>query len=406
MGSKRVAVSPGACLRGMTRARSLRAAAVAVLVAAPLGVLAAAPVDELKELRGRIDRLQKELGETQASRIRAVDALRESERAISEANRRLFELAREQSRARESLEQINAERQRLTADVAQQQDALGDALYRQYLQGQPAPLAVLLAEQDPNQLSRRMHYLTYIYRERAAQIAQLREDIARLEALSQETESRTQVLEDLKAEQQSQRRRLQQEKAERREVLAKMSQAIQLQRREIGNLRRDQEQLRKLVERLEREAAERRAAQQKKKDVREEAADNSAFGRLKGRLRLPVRGELTHRFGTPRQETGLTWNGLFIAARSGSEVSAIAPGRVVFADWLRGFGNLLILDHGEGYMSLYGNNETLLRRVGDEVEGGTTVAAVGASGVNPETGLYFEIRFRGRPVDPLSWVKR
>ena len=406
MGSKRVAVSPGACLRGMTRARSLGAAAVAVLVAAPLGVLAAAPVDELKELRGRIDRLQKELGETQASRIRAVDALRESERAISEANRRLFELAREQSRARESLEQINAERQRLTADVAQQQDALGDALYRQYLQGQPAPLAVLLAEQDPNQLSRRMHYLTYIYRERAAQIAQLREDIARLEALSQETESRTQVLEDLKAEQQSQRRRLQQEKAERREVLAKMSQAIQLQRREIGNLRRDQEQLRKLVERLEREAAERRAAQQKKKDVREEAADNSAFGRLKGRLRLPVRGELTHRFGTPRQETGLTWNGLFIAARSGSEVSAIAPGRVVFADWLRGFGNLLILDHGEGYMSLYGNNETLLRRVGDEVEGGTTVAAVGASGGNPETGLYFEIRFRGRPVDPLSWVKR
>jgi septal ring factor EnvC (AmiA/AmiB activator) len=251
-----------------------------------------------------------------------------------------------------------------------------------------------------------MHYLTYIYRSRAEQIERLREDIARLEALSQETESKNQVLEELKAEQQAQHRRLQREKAERREVLAKMSQAIQRQRREIGNLRRDQEQLRKLVERLEREAAERRAAL-KKKDTREEAgSDSTAFGRLKGRLRLPVRGELTHRFGTPRQETGLTWNGLFISARAGSEVSAIAPGRVVFADWLRGFGNLLILDHGEGYMSLYGNNETLLRRVGDEVNGGAAVAAVGASGGNPETGLYFEIRFRGRPVDPLSWVKR
>ncbi|HEY7758300.1 MAG TPA: peptidoglycan DD-metalloendopeptidase family protein [Burkholderiales bacterium] len=400
-------MAPGACLRGPRTARPhLAAALAAALLAAPLAAPAAGPADELKELRGRIDRLQKELGETQASRIRAVDALRESEQAISEANRRLFELAREQARARESLEQLNAEKDRLTTGVEEQQRDLSEALYRQYLQGRPAPLAVLLERQDPNQLSRRMHYLTYIYRSRAEQIERLREDIARLEALSQETESRNQALEELKAEQQAQRRRLQQEKAERREVLAKMSQSIQLQRREIGNLRRDQEQLRKLVERLEREAAERRAAQ-KKKDTREDAVgDNTAFGRLKGRLRMPVRGELAHRFGSPRQETGLTWNGLFIAARTGSEVSAIAPGRVVFADWLRGFGNLLILDHGEGYMSLYGNNETLLRRVGDEVDGGATVAAVGASGGNPETGLYFEIRFRGRPVDPLSWVKR
>jgi septal ring factor EnvC (AmiA/AmiB activator) len=400
-------MAPGASFRGPRGARPrLAAALAATLLAAPLAAPAAGPADELKELRGRIDRLQKQLGETQASRIRAVDALRESERAISEANRRLFELAREQARARESLEQIKAEQERLTAGVDEQQRDLSEALYRQYLQGRPAPLAVLLERQDPNQLSRRMHYLTYIYRSRAEQIGQLREDIARLEALSQETESRNRVLEELKAEQEAQRRRLQREKGERREVLAKMSQSIQLQRREIGNLRRDQEQLRKLVERLEREAAERRAAQ-RKRDSREEAAgDNTAFGRLKGRLRMPVRGELAHRFGTPRQETGLTWNGLFIAARTGSEVSAIAPGRVVFADWLRGFGNLLILDHGEGYMSLYGNNETLLRRVGDQVEGGAAVAAVGASGGNPETGLYFEIRFRGRPVDPLSWVKR
>lgn len=402
-----VGMAPGASFRGPRGARPrLAAALAATLLAAPLAAPAAGPADELKELRGRIDRLQKQLGETQASRIRAVDALRESERAISEANRRLFELAREQARARESLEQIKAEQERLTAGVDEQQRDLSEALYRQYLQGRPAPLAVLLERQDPNQLSRRMHYLTYIYRSRAEQIGQLREDIARLEALSQETESRNRVLEELKAEQEAQRRRLQREKGERREVLAKMSQSIQLQRREIGNLRRDQEQLRKLVERLEREAAERRAAQ-RKRDSREEAAgDNTAFGRLKGRLRMPVRGELAHRFGTPRQETGLTWNGLFIAARTGSEVSAIAPGRVVFADWLRGFGNLLILDHGEGYMSLYGNNETLLRRVGDQVEGGAAVAAVGASGGNPETGLYFEIRFRGRPVDPLSWVKR
>ena len=383
----------------------LAAAALAASLALAACARAAGPAEELKELRGRIDRLQKELGETQASRSRAVDALRDSEQAISEANRRLYELSQEQSRTRASLEQIKAEQARITASVAQQQRALGEALYAQYLQGRPAPLAVLLERQDPNQLARRMHYLTYVYRERAEQIERLRADIARLELLSRETENKNQSLERVKGEQRELRRRLEEDKTERRELLAKMSQQISQQRKEIGNLRRDQEQLRKLVERLEREAAARRA--EKKKDTREEAStDNSNFGRLKGRLRMPVRGELIHRFGSPRQDTGLTWNGLFFSARAGTEVQAIAPARVVFADWLRGYGNLLILDHGEGYMSLYGNNETLLRRVGDEVEAGTAVAVTGASGGNPESGLYFEVRLRGRPVDPLTWLKR
>jgi septal ring factor EnvC (AmiA/AmiB activator) len=133
----------------------------------------------------------------------------------------------------------------------------------------------------------------------------------------------------------------------------------------------------------------------------QESAD---FQRLKGRLRLPVVGELANRFGSPRHDTGLTWNGLFLASRTGAEVRAIAAGRVVFADWLRGFGNLLILDHGGGYMSLYGNNESVLRQPGDSVRAGDAIAAVGSSGGSAETGLYFEIRYRGKPVDPLSWV--
>jgi septal ring factor EnvC (AmiA/AmiB activator) len=388
----------------VVRLRSAAAILAGALALAGTG-RAAGPADELKELRGRIERLQKELGETQASRSRAVDALRESEQAISEANRRLYELAREQSRTRASLDQIKAEQVRLGASVAQQQRALGEALYAQYLQGRPAPLAVLLERQDPNQLARRLHYLTYVYRDRAEQIERLRADIAHLELLSQETELKNRSLERVQAEQRELRRKLEQEKTQRRELLARMSQQLAAQRKEIGGLRRDEEALRKLIERLEREAAARRA--QQKKEARDETpGDNSVFGRQKGRLRMPVRGELKARFGSPRQDTGLTWNGVFLAARAGTEVQAIAPGRVVFADWLRGYGNLLILDHGDGYLSLYGNNETLLRRVGDDVDAGTAIAAVGASGGNPETGLYFELRLRGRPIDPLSWVKR
>ena len=110
-----------------------------------------------------------------------------------------------------------------------------------------------------------------------------------------------------------------------------------------------------------------------------------------------------NRFGTQRQE-GSTWKGLFIRSPQGSEVRAIAGGRIVFADWMRGFGNLLIIDHGDAYLTIYGNNDALLKRVGDAVRGGDTVASVGNSGGNPESGLYFEIRQEGRPVDPLKWA--
>ncbi len=128
-----------------------------------------------------------------------------------------------------------------------------------------------------------------------------------------------------------------------------------------------------------------------------------AFASMKGRLALPLAGDITNRFGQPRADGGLQWRGITIVARPGQEVRAVAPGRVVFADWLRGFGNLLIVDHGDGYMTLYGNNESLLRRVGDGVRGGDPVATVGSSGGSGPAGLYFELRHQGKPLDPLGW---
>src|ERR1700686_1959223 len=127
------------------------------------------------------------------------------------------------------------------------------------------------------------------------------------------------------------------------------------------------------------------------------------FASLKGRLRLPVRGEAMNRYGGPREESGASWKGLFIRSVSGETIRAVADGRVVYADWLRGFGNLLILDHGTGYMSLYANNDGLLRQVGESVRGGDPIAHVGASGGEAESGLYFEVRRAGKPFDPLKW---
>jgi septal ring factor EnvC (AmiA/AmiB activator) len=128
------------------------------------------------------------------------------------------------------------------------------------------------------------------------------------------------------------------------------------------------------------------------------------FAALKGRLRLPVRGEVANRFGAPRMAGGPSWKGVFMRAAAGEEVRAVAAGRVVFSEWMRGLGNLLVLDHGQGYLTIYGNNESVYKTVGDEVRAGDVVAAVGASGGTEESGLYFEIRHEGRASDPMAWV--
>ena len=218
------------------------------------------------------------------------------------------------------------------------------------------------------------------------------------------------------------------DKRAREQVLQKLSVQIQQQRREISNLKRDERSLTQLVERLNRlmaqQAARARAAQQAQKNQKngKNAASqrralgvntetpvafrsDKPFSGLKGSLRLPVAGELMNRFGAPREGGGVSWKGLFIRAAEGAAVKAIAAGQVVFAEWLRGFGNLIIVDHGEGYMSLYSNNESLYKQVGERVQPGDAIAAVGNSGGQPDTGLYFEMRHQSRPVNPLLWVK-
>ncbi len=142
--------------------------------------------------------------------------------------------------------------------------------------------------------------------------------------------------------------------------------------------------------------------------VAKSSASSTNFAELKGKLTLPVQGSITGRFGGPRRgddgAAGPAWKGVFIRAAAGSDVRAVGAGQVVFSDWLRGFGNLLVIDHGDGYLSVYGNNETLLRNAGEKVAVGEVVASVGNTGGNDTSGLYFELRFQGRPFDPLTWV--
>jgi murein hydrolase activator len=373
------------------------------------GAADAGPTDQLKELRGRIDSLQKQLTESEESKSEAADALRETERAISDANRRLFELAGQQRDVKSTLARLEAQKSRVLDGAEAQQGLLAKLLYHQYLSGQPDPLRLVFNRQDSNEIARQMHYLSYISRARAEVIAALRRDLSDLDQLAAETQAKSQELAQLQADEASQKKQIEQERREHAAVLKKVSDQIGRQRKEISHLKRNEERLAKLVDRLARELARPPARERRPRNEQlpePVPAGAGPFQELKGRLRLPVIGELANRYGSPRADSGLSWKGLFIAAKQGQEVRAIAGGRVVFADWLRGFGNLMILDHGGGYLSLYGNNESLYRQVGDLVKMGDPVAAVGATGGNPETGLYFELRFQGKPLDPLTWVTR
>jgi septal ring factor EnvC (AmiA/AmiB activator) len=190
------------------------------------------------------------------------------------------------------------------------------------------------------------------------------------------------------------------------QVLKKIALQLKQQRREIGRLQRDENRLSKLLEKLSSIVAQPKSASQPKNNsTTVEPIHRTAFISLKGKLPLPVKGKITNKFGSKRPDSPVIWKGLFIQAAASQMVSAVAPGRVIFADWLRGFGNLLIIDHGLGYMSLYGNNETLYKQVGDELQGGDTIAAIDNSGGNENYGLYFEFRHEGNPLDPDKWIK-
>ncbi len=402
----------------MTRARLVRRGAAALLLLLSLAPVAlAAPAKDaaasearLKSLRERIEKLQADLSAAQESRGEARDRLRESDRALSEAHRALFELRQQRKDLEARLGSIEDREAKASAALERQKALAAKLLRLQYEQGATDRLRLILEGRDPQTASRHLHYYGYIQRARADLITGLRREEQELAGLQEEARARRDELAANAAGQARESRRLEKERAQRAAAVAKISGEISRGRKRIGSLKRDEARLAKLVERIARELAEQSRAAGKNGEPVDRVADASLaarpFASLKGKLHLPVRGRLMNHYGDRREATGTAWKGLFIRAVTGETVRAVADGIVVYADWLRGFGNLLILDHGGGYMSLYADNEGLLRKVGEKVRAGDPVASVGASGESADSGLYFELRRDGKPFDPLKWTAR
>ena len=405
---------------------------------------------DLKELRGQIETLRKQMNAAEGQRADAADQVKDVERNISTTQRELYKLSGEQARLQATLRDLDKQEQMLADNLGALHAQLADLVTRRYLQGHPDALQLLLNGESPSQTARDLYYLSIIGLARKQLLAETTVLLQRKRTLAENVRERSEELSTVEARQKEQRTRLLTQREQRKDVLDKISSKIAEQRKEIGSLQRDEKQLTQLINRLDRiiaanAAEEARAARkaakaaalererEKEKEKRSppretgkptdgetartapkgppelandqtpEATPSGNFTALKGRLHLPVRGVLTNRYGSARQE-GSTWKGLFIRAPQGSEVKAIAGGRVVFADWMRGFGNLLIVDHGDNYLSIYGYSDAVLKDVGDRVRGGDSIATAGSSGGNAESGLYFELRHRGEPIDPLKWV--
>ena len=351
----------------------------------------AADQKDLDKLRQRIAVLQQEFDKAAESKAEAADALRDSERAISDSNRALSRLGQQQQAVRQTLQRLQRRAVQAQANYRQQQARLGSLLYRQYVSSTDEDyLKLLLGSDDPNQLARNLHYLSYIARERGNALRAQQDALTELTQATRETEAQQAKLGELRAAERVELAQLRREQGKQQQTLRRISQQLKQQRREIGRLQRNESRLSRLLEELSGVMPD---------------ISGEKLSQYKGKLPLPVEGKVSNQFGARRPDSTLSWTGWFIRARDKQPVQAIAAGRVVYADWLRGFGNLLIVDHGQGYMSLYGNNQTLYKQVGDALRTGDLIAAVGSSGGNEDSGLYFELRYKGQPINPNRWIK-
>ena len=383
--------------------------------------------EDLSDLHEKIDALKKELDSKQEAHKDATDALKDSETAISSANKKLREINQKQNKNKNTLSTLKKQSLTLNDRLSEQQKKLSNLLRQQYMHGNQSYTQLILQNKNPAEISRDIKYFSYIAKQHAAVIDDMQGNLQKVKDLNNKTAVALQEVAELKTKQEAEKKTLEQQKKQKSKVVKTLSNEISAQRGEIKKLSRDEKNLSNLVERLAKIIPKKikKSIKKSKKSTSIDSNDEkpeqvvasvdetpsndyagSNFSALKGKLRLPARGELMNRFGSKREDTGITWKGLFIKAAEGADVKTVASGRVVFADWMRGFGNLIIVDHGSGYMSLYGNNQAVLKNVGDEVTAGDAIAAVGNSGGNDSNGVYYELRRNSQPFDPLSWSLR
>lgn len=387
---------------GTSSARRVAAGVLALMVlgSAPLPAAPAAHPEtdarkaeaELQAVKSEIERITRQVSAEQVERDRLTHELRTSELSVGKLRNSLSEVRRERAERAARRAALAAEQRVREADVQHNRAALAGQLRAAYLIGRQEPLKLLLNQKDPVLVGRMFAYYSYFGRARAGQIKLIEDDMRRIAELDGELAAEDQQLAELEKQQRAQLHALEQARTQRTHVLASLEAQSHTRAQNLERLRSQQAGLEKLLREL-RTAMERFPLE-----------GNDAFARLRGKLAWPVSGRLVARFGDTRAG-GVRWDGVLVATERGAPVKAVCQGRVIYADWLPGLGLLTIVDHGDGYLSLYGHNERLYKAAGEPVTAGEPIAAAGDSGGSSRPELYFEIRKGGKPVDPRPWFR-
>jgi len=349
--------------------------------------------EKLDRLQQSILNIQKHLKETRGHRGNTLTELQQLESAISNNARALKKTEDEIKAINARITKTRKNLELLNRQLKKQKFILGEQLRAAYALGAQQNMKMLLNQQDPAEMGRIQAYFNYLNRARQTEIQQF---ITTIESkrqqeleLSNNLDSQKSALETRK----KQTRELQKQRLQRNQLLVQLDEKIKNQEQTLTGLEASRNKIEDLLHSLGQILA----------DIPVSPGEDRPFKQQKGTLPWPIKGPFIAHYGQKRNQGDLKWNGVLIGSSYGTPVRAISHGRVAFSDWLQGFGFISIIDHGDGYMSLYGHNESLFKQAGDWVTAGEIIATTGDSGGQPDPGLYFEIRSRGKPIDPQEW---
>ena len=348
----------------------------------------------LKQLKTEISSLHKELERTRTTLSNEQKALKAADLEIQSSALKLRQLESTRQVHEDELSVLHTERRNYLASLEKRRDILAAQIMAAYRLGRESRLKLVLNQDSPALLSRTLAYYDYFSRSQSAQINELSQVLKTLDQMQEKINVELSAIGVVQKNQQGVLDEMTDQRKQRKALIESLSGQIDTEEMRLAELQRDRHDLEELLEKLSSVLA----------DIPADLGQRHGLDKLKGKMLIPVKGRVKHAYGQPRT-AGLHWQGWLISANIGTEVRSIARGRVAYSDWLRGYGLLMIIDHGDGFMSLYANNESLLREVGDWVETGSDISTVGTSPLNGN-GLYFEIRKDGKAMDPAVWLKR
>ncbi|HHX05068.1 MAG TPA: peptidoglycan DD-metalloendopeptidase family protein [Pseudomonas sp.] len=395
---------------------------------------------EIAQAAKDIAELKKQLSKIQQEKSSAEQALKKTETEIGELEKQVDDLQQQEKKTEQELDLLDKQKKKLHSSRLDQQKLIAIQARAAYQAGQQEPLRLLLNQQQPEKFSRNLTYYQYIGKARQQQINQFNETIRQITNISAQITEQQNNLAEQRASLLSKQESLKTLRKQRQQKVASLSQQQRKETQSLNTRQADQAALNKVLQTIEatlaRQAQEAREAERKRQRLIAEQQRQQAeqllnkqpqpatgkqpqspmvstaithnggnFSTVRGKLPWPVNGRLIAHFGSARGDTRSKWDGVLISSQAGTQVRAIHPGRVVFADWLRGAGLLVIVDHGDGYLSLYGHNQSILSRPGDMVQTGQAISTVGNTGGQDQAALYFAIRQKGKPADPTQWCR-